>query len=136
MKKTSIGVLAAFATFIALTPNLNAAPNTDFTWTEPTNYEDATVIPATDSLSYTLYCSNVAGGPYTVYGVIGTDTTSAIAVDLNTCVNGVPGTYYFVLTATSADFNAESAYSNEATRTYTAADLGKVPLPPVIVSVN
>ena len=136
MKKFSIGALAAIGVMFALAPNLDAAPNTDFTWTEPTNYEDATVIPATDSLSYTLYCSNVSGGPYTVYGVIGVDTTSAVAVDLNACVGGVPGTYYFVLTATSADFNAESAYSNEASRTYTAVDLGKVPLPPVIISVN
>lgn len=136
MKFWKIGVMAALAGVFALSPNLQAAPNTDFSWTEPTNYEDGTIIPATDILTYGLYCSNTSGGPYTFYGNIGVDTNSAVAVDLAACVNGVAGTYYFVLTATSADFNAESAFSNEASRTYTNIDLGKVPLPPVIISVQ
>ena len=136
MKKLNIGALGILAVLVSLTPNLNAAPNSDFSWTEPTNYVDGTIIPATDQLSYTLYCGNVQGGPYNFVDIIGVDTTSAIAVDLNSCVNGVPGTYYFVLTATSADFNSESDYSGEASRTFNASELGKVPLPPVIISVN
>ena len=136
MKLWKIGVMAALAGVFALAPNLQAAPNSDFTWTEPTNYVDGTIIPATDVLTYTLYCGSVQGGPYEVYGIIAVDAASAAQVDLNSCVNGVPGTYYFVLTATSADFSSESTFSNEISRTYTNTDLGKVPLPPVLVTVQ
>ena len=137
MKLKYLGVFATLvAALFAMEATIQAAPNTTFTWTEPTNYEDGTIIPATDVMTYGLYCGTVSGGPYTFYGNIGVDTTSAVNVDLNACVNGVPGTYYFVLTAHSGDFNAESRFSNETFRVYTAVDLGKVPLPPVIVSVQ
>jgi hypothetical protein len=113
-----------------------AAPNADITWTEPTNYEDGTVIPPTDVVSYGLYCGTATGGPYVFYGIIGADTTQALAVDLNACVGGVPGTYFFVLTAASGDFNTESVNSNELSVTYSPADLGKVPLPPILISIQ
>ena len=136
MRKYKIGVLTALSILFVVAPNLNAAPNSDITWTEPTNYEDGTAIPGTDQLSYTLYCSDTSGGPYTFFGVVGVDTTQALTVDLNACVNGTPGTYYFVLTTTSGDYNTESGNSNEVSKTYTAADLGKIPLPPVIISIT
>ena len=112
-----------------------SAPNTDFTWTAPTNYEDGSVIPATDLLSYTIYCSNTSGGPYNSSYPAGT-AESIANLDVGSCVQGIPGTYYFVATAYSPDYAAESQYSNEATRTYTAVELGKVPNPPVLISVN
>ena len=114
---------------------VSAAPNTDFSWTEPTQYEDGNVIPATDILSYTLQCGNTSGGPYNFQFAMGSSVSTA-NVDVGACVGGVPGTYYFVATATSADFNTESVFSNEASRTYTAADLGKVPLPPTLFTIQ
>jgi len=113
----------------------SAAPNTDFTWTAPTNYVDGQIIPATDILSYTIYCSATQGGPYNDVYPAGIAENIA-NLDVGSCVQGVPGTYYFVATAFSPDFNAESAFSGEASRTYSAIDLGKVPNPPVLISVQ
>jgi hypothetical protein len=125
------GIVAGALLFVGIT---NAAPNTNFSWTAPTNYEDGTIIPGTDILSYTIYCGTTLGGPYDFSYPAGTGETTT--VDVATCVQGTPGTYYFVATAFSPDFNAESAFSNEATRIYTAIDLGKVPTAPVLISVN
>lgn len=112
-----------------------AAPISNFSWSAPTQYVDSTTIPPTDILGYKIYCGANTGGPYPYIYDVGS-TVEAATQDVGTCVQGVPGTYYFVATATSTDYNAESAYSNEATRTYTAADLGKVPLPPTLLSVQ
>ena len=129
--KLGIGALL----LLSLVMGVYAAPNTTFTWTAPTNYEDGSVIPATDILSYTIYCSNTQGGPYNFSFPAGT-AESIPNLDVGACVQGVPGTYYFVATAYSPDYASESAFSGEATRTYTAIDLGKVPNPPVLVSVQ
>jgi len=112
-----------------------AAPNSDFSWTEPTQYEDGTTIPASDVLGYRIYCGSAQGGPYPYVYDVGSAVQAAVQ-DVGTCVQGLPGTYYFVATATSSTFNEESNFSNEATRTYTAADLGKVPLPPTLFDVQ
>ena len=131
MKKYLMAImLGIMATFI-----VSAAPNSSFTWSAPTNYEDGTIIPATDILSYSIYCSATQGGPYNnIYPAgIGQSISN---VDIATCVQGIPGTYYFVATTFSPDFNTESLFSNEVSRTYTAQDLGKVPNAPVLLSVQ
>jgi len=112
-----------------------AAPISTFSWTAPTQYVDGNMIPATDILSYRLYCGDTQGGPYPYMYEVGSGVVSAVE-DLATCVQGVPGTYYFVATATSTDFGSESDYSNEVFRNYTATDLGRVPLPPSLLSVQ
>lgn len=129
----AVGLVGALLT----SPIAETAPNTDFSWTEPTNYEDGTVIPNTDVLTYKLSCSTTSGPTYEFpIGSIGVDTNSATLVDVGSCVQGIPGTYYFVLTATSADFGSESVYSNEISHTFTADDLGKVPNAPVLISIS
>ena len=133
MKQFCFVVLALILAAVA--PQAKADPVSNFSATAPTQYEDGNMIPATDVLSYTLYCSDTLGGPYLFsYDAAGLDPGTQI--DIATCVQGVPGTYYFVATATSGTFSSESANSNEATRTYSAIDLGKTPLAPTLFTVQ
>lgn len=114
----------------------SSAPISDFTWTPPTNYENGSVIDFTaDPLTYAIYCSDVSGGPYQLVqsGLSGSAVSN---LDVGSCVNGVAGTYYFVATAFSPLYNAESAFSNEASRTYTVQDLGQIPNPPTLLTVQ
>lgn len=111
-----------------------AAPISNYTGAAPTQYEDGNTIPISDVLAYRLYCSDTQGGPYNIFYDI-VDITS-FSQDVATCVQGIPGTYYFVSTAISNTYSSESVYSNELFRTYTAADLGKVPLAPVLLQVQ
>jgi len=135
LKQYIIAALAfAVLTFSALNI-VNAAPNSNFSWTAPIQYVDGNMIPATDILTYRVYCGNTAGGPY-IYSYDAGSAVEAATLDVGSCVQGTPGTYYFVATAYSTDFSEESAFSNEATRTYTAQDLGRVPLPPTLLSVQ
>jgi len=113
---------------------VQAAPTSTFTWTDPTQYEDGTMIDTqSDVLSFRLYCSATSGGPY-VSQVFSTPSPSV--EDMVFCVQGTPGTYYMAATAISALHGTESVLSNETTRTYTATDLGKVPLPPTLLQVQ
>lgn len=124
------GILVLFAA------GIYAAPFSDFSWTPPTNYENGTVIDsATDTLTYSLYCSGTSGGPYDLLASNLTGN-SINGQDVTSCVNGVAGTYYYVATATSSLYNSESAFSGEASRTYTSVDLGQIPNPPTILSVQ
>jgi hypothetical protein len=131
MKKVLIVALGILMTFGIV----SAAPNSDFSWTPPTNYEDGTVIVG-DPLDYILYCSNNSGGPYNFSYPVGTDISSIAQLDVASCVQGVPGTYYFVATATSTLQGTVSDFSNEASRTYTAQELGKIPNAPTLLSVQ
>jgi hypothetical protein len=118
------------------TGSVFAAPLIDFTWTEPLNYENGVVIDqGTDPLTYIASCSGADGGPYTF--VVDTLTgSSAVDVDVTSCVGGVPGTYYLVLQAVSSLYNTTSAYSGQASFVVTATDLGNVPNAPVIISIT
>lgn len=128
--------LIGLGAFLLLSLVAYAAPISDYTWTPPTNYVDGTVIdPVADTLTYNLYCSDTPGGPYSVAATL-LSGDFANGIDVASCVNGVPGTYYFVLTAVSSLYNAESGNSNEVSRTYTAFDLGKVPNAPVLLTVQ
>lgn len=132
MKKYLIAGLALLLVTMAA-----AVPNSDFTWTAPTNYENGNVIDFTaDPLTYNLYCGQASGGPYSYVTSFPAGSESANTVDVGSCVNGVAGTYYFVLTAVSPLYNAESAFSNEVSRTYTVQDLGNVPNAPVLLTVQ
>jgi len=130
--KSRLGVLL----LLALPLGVISAPNTNFTWTAPTNYEDGSILDTVaDPLSYTIYCGTAQGGPYNITFDAGINVESG-TIDIGACVNGIPGTYYFVATATSSSFNTESAFSGEVSRTYTAVDLGKVPNAPILISVQ
>jgi hypothetical protein len=128
------GTVALAASFIFSVAS--AIPLSDFTWTEPTNYENGQVIdPITDVITYSVFCSSTSGGPYTLVAN-GLTGSAANNLDVGSCINNTPGTYYFVATATSSFYNSESIFSNEASKTYTVTDLGQVPNPPVLISVQ
>lgn len=113
-----------------ITLTSTAAPFAQFTWEPPTHYEDGSLIPSTDVLSYTIYCSNVAGGPYNVSWDVG-NGTSVNSLDLWDCVKEA-GTYYFVATVTSAALGTTSTFSNEVSRSYSANQIFKKPMPPLL----
>jgi hypothetical protein len=132
MKAVSItGIVSAFCLGLIA----SAAPFSDYTWTPPTNYENGEVIDATDIITYNLYCGSASGGPYNFVAELPSGN-SAGQVDVASCVGNTPGTYYFVLTAFSTLYATESPFSNEVSRTYTAADLGKVPNAPILLTVQ
>jgi len=123
-------LVASFAITIA-----EAAPVGQFSATAPTSYENGAGIDPTDILTYKVYCGTQPGVYDFVYDAPDL-TTSGASVDVQTCVQGTPGTYYFVATATSTLYATESVFSNEATRFYTANDLGNVPNAPVLFTVQ
>jgi len=112
-----------------------AAPNITITFNAPTNYEDGTVIGADDQLTYRLYCGNLPAD-YPNWVDLPPGTTSPAVVDMSYCVQGTPGDYYITMTAWSAKFGNESSYSNEILRNISPAALGKVVLPPTIISIT
>ena len=124
----SLGALSLLLSFTA-----QAAPTSTFTWSAPQQYEDGTMIPVTDTLTYRLYCGDTSGGRYNNTVVF--NTPSPRQEDMASCVGGVVGTYYMVATAISTN-GEESAFSNETQRSYTAGDLGKIPLPPTLLQVQ
>lgn len=134
MRKLIAGGLVVSAFVLGIIAS--AAPNSNFSWNEPVNYENGQVIdPVADLITYNLYCGTTTGGPYNfVTEFLGGNTASN--VDVGSCVNGVPGTYYFVLTANSTLYNSESVFSNELSVTYTTQDLGLVPNAPVLLSIQ
>lgn len=79
-------------------------------------------VPATltDVSGYRIYCSTIKGGPYTRVGeVLGATTKTATVTNCKPL--GTTGSAYFVSTSFSVD-GRESAYSNEAVRTWIAAN--------------
>jgi len=111
---------------------LHAEPIKNWDWTAPSQYTNNTAIPASDVLTYTIYCSATDGGPYTVSFPVTDPNAPPTALDMAPVVNNQPGTYYCVATARSTTYNAESGYSNQKNFTVTAMDLGLVPKPPVL----
>lgn len=122
-------------TLLVLSAAAYAIPDSTFNATPPTQYVDGNPIPGTDVLTYTVFCSSNQGGPYNFSYPANSIATGEV-IDISTCVQGVPGTYYFVATATSTDFGSESQFSNESTRTYTANELGKVPNAPTLLTIQ
>jgi hypothetical protein len=62
MKKILTGI-----SLLLISTGIFSAPNSDFSWSDPTNYEDGTIIdPNVDTLTFSIYCSNTQGGPYTL----------------------------------------------------------------------
>ncbi len=111
-----------------------ASPVSTFTWTPPVQYEDGSFIPVDDILTFKLYCSPTSGGPYDVSWDMGTISTAI--QDVVDCVQGTPGTYYFVATAFSTAHQLESDYSNEVSKFYSSLELGKIPRAPQVLSVQ
>lgn len=102
--------------------------------TAPTQYVDGTMIPATDTMTYKIYCGSDSGVHPFVFDAPNLDVGTTI--DITACVAGSPGTYWFVATATSTVHVTESGDSNEISRVYTASDLGKTPLAPTLFTIQ
>lgn len=130
----AIVVLAALTLFF-MSATVWGAPTPNLSATAPTQYENGDVIPSSDVLTFLVYCTDVDNGVYPFsYDATGL-TTGGITIDISTCVQGVPGTYYFVATARSTTFNVESLYSNTTARTFTAGELGKAPNAPTMLTI-
>lgn len=132
MRRAIVLLLALWATLIAVP--VWAAPDATLSATAPTQYVDGTMIPATDTLTYKVYCGSVQGDYPFVFDVPNLDVGTTI--DISACVQGTPGTFYFTATATSTVHSTESDYSNETTRFFSSADLGKTPLAPTLFTVQ
>ena len=110
---------------------LQADPFKTWNWTGPTEYENNLPIPAADILSYNLFCSRTAGGPYDLYTTL-LDSSPPSVQDMGPLVANTPGDYYCVATATSLLHGLESEASNEVNFTVLPSDLGLRPKPPVL----
>ena len=110
---------------------IQADPFKTWNWTEPTQYENNTTIPASDVLSYNLRCGATDGGPYNLYSVL-LDATPPSIQDMGPLVANIPGTYYCVSTATSSLHGTESVFSNQESFTVLPSDLGLRPKAPVL----
>ena len=76
-------------------------------WVSPTAYDDESALdPATEILGYKVYYGTESGS-YTTTVDVGANETE-------TSITGLSGTYYFVVTSVSTEFE-ESEYSNEIT---------------------
>ena len=116
---------------------IQADPFKIWDWTEPTLYENGNLIPASDTLTYTLYCNDTSGEqgpPYEIAIALDDPGAPPSQEDMAPVVRGRAGTYYCVATAASTAFGSESGYSNETNFTVTAASLGFVPRPPTNLS--
>lgn len=130
-----IKAIAVTIALLLLSAAAQAVPDATLSVTAPTQYEDGTIIPTTDTLTYKVYCGDVQGGMYPfVFDAPSLDAGTTI--DVSACVQGTPGVYYFVATATSTVNVSESSFSNEASRLYTSIDLGKVPLAPTLFTIQ
>jgi len=127
MLRTIFFSLSIFVVAYFLLPVAASFPITTFSLTPPSEYTDGTPIPAEDVLTYKVYCSDTAGGPYTA--IEETTNLTTFQLDTATCVTQA-GTYHFVATATSSVSGLESDFSGEATRTYTEAEVNPVPPKP------
>ena len=112
---------------------IQADPFKIWDWDEPTTYENGNLIPASDTLTYTLYCNDTSGEqgePYEIAIALDDPGAPPSQEDMAPVVRGRAGTYYCVATAASSAFNTESAFSSEANFTVTAQSIGNVPRPP------
>lgn len=110
---------------------IQADPFKEWNWTDPTEYENGTLIPENDDLSFYLKCGNTQGGPYDQYETLLTEPAPSVE-DMGPLVMNTPGTYYCVATATSSLHGTESDFSNEVNFTVLPSDLGLRPKPPVL----
>ena len=130
MKRFGLVILALLYALVA-----SAEPIASFSAQAPATYESGEAIAADDTISYTVYCSIIQGGPYN-YSFPAPNLNAGTQIDVSACVQGEPGTYYFVSTASSSKYSSTSAYSNEASRTWTAEELGLVPNAPTLFTIQ
>ena len=134
MKRAIVGLLVLWAG-LTFAPMAMADPVASLSATAPTQYENGDPIPVSDVLTYKVYCGTADGGGYP-YSFDAPNLDPGTSIDIAACVQGQPGTYYFVSTATSTTHSTESVFSNQTSRVYTANDLGKVPGAPTLFTIQ
>jgi len=120
----------AVAAGVLLSAMVFGLPVKTFDWTGPDQYVDGTPIPTMDTITFEISCGTSSGGPYNVHYPINDPDVPPHMQDLETLVQGNPGTYYCVNRAYSTFYDAWSANSNEINFTVVAQDLVRVPMPP------
>lgn len=128
MKRTIQCVIAAV---LLGSLTIQADPTKTFSWDDPTEYENGTLIPGGDLTGRKLYCGMEPGGPYPAEKVFEMQAPPSIE-DMAFVVAGLPGTYYCVMTVTSIAHQVESDYSNEVSFIVEPGTLGFVPKPPTL----
>ena len=142
--KRSSQLLVAAVLLGSLT--IQAEPFKDWTWMDPTEYENNTPIPAGDLVARTLHCSNspadttIPDGSK-AFGNIGSCAdryeTSTIFIsqtppsreDMAFIVGGLPGTYYCAATVGSIRYQSRAGCSEELNFIVLPGALGFVPKP-------
>ena len=135
--KRLLQIVVAVLLFGSLT--IQADPWKLWNWTEPVSYTNGNPIPASDMLHYELLCNDIPGEqgpPYEVLIQLDDPGAPPSNEDMDIVVQGRPGAYYCVSTATSSAFGTTSEYSNEANFTVTADSLGFVPNPPLNLTLQ
>jgi len=90
---------------------LQADPFLTVAYTKATEYDDGTPIPTEETLTETMYCGTVSGGPYDVE--IAVTYGPPAYEDFAPCVKGMFGTFYLVMVHHSELTGLTSEYSNE-----------------------
>ena len=129
MQKILLGLVLYFGMMVA-----SAFPILTWTWVAPLLYGNGVSIPASDVLSYNLYCGN--DGVSFSDTIVFSSSTPPSVEDMAFAVKGTPGTYACAATAVSSEWNSESDFSEIVTFTVTPADLGFIPNPPTLLSVQ
>jgi hypothetical protein len=110
---------------------IQADPFKTWNWTDPTEYENGSLIPETDDLSFTLKCGTTPGGPYDLYEALLSEPAPSVQ-DMGPLVMNTPGEYYCIATASSSLHGTESDWSNEVNFTVLPSEVGLRPKPPVL----
>jgi hypothetical protein len=94
-------------------------------WTAPTLFTDGNAIPSSSPITYTVYRSSGASGPWSAIC-----TTTAVATTLGTQPAGTQSYRVTAKTPASTPANVESAPSNVATK-----DIAQLPNPPTGLTI-
>ncbi len=114
---------------------IQAAPFETWSWSVPTEYKNETPIPPGDLVNFTLHCGMQFGGPYPAAQIFSVQTPPSVE-DMAFVVANMAGTYYCVATVSSLQYSTTSEVSNEVNFTVLPTDLGLVPKPPTLLSLQ
>lgn len=106
MKSLFRYALITFVFFVVIGSDVFAADKT-FTWSNPIEYEDGSLLPPSDLIEYDLGCTTITGDPYTVIETF----AASLPLPTSHTLDLPPAEYWCVIRVSTA--NAESAWSNE-----------------------
>ena len=122
-------------TLLFLSFGASADPVSPFEGLPSTMYENGTNVDVDDVISYELSCGPSARAYTTTFAVTVAFVNGGETLDVQDCVTQ-PGTYYFAFNASSAKYVSTSPFSNEMSRSFTAQEIGMIPMAPILISVG